>query len=108
MKTNGKSALVMALLTLSSACAIHPLPQDVTGNNTARIVRKIRCEARDSIQRKTILYLTSLDERTFPKAHALGIAYQASYFGPEEIKKRAVRTTDFAKIEPAIGDILLY
>jgi hypothetical protein len=32
-----------------SACAIHPLPQDVTGLSTQLIVRQIRCESRKAI-----------------------------------------------------------
>lgn len=39
----GSSAAV-----LLSGCAIHPVPEDVTGLNTAQIVRKIRCEARQA------------------------------------------------------------
>jgi hypothetical protein len=35
-------------------CAIHPLPDDVTGRNTYQIVQKIRCEARDALGRKLI------------------------------------------------------
>jgi hypothetical protein len=33
------------------ACSVHPLPKDVTGYETATIVRKIRCEARDAIRK---------------------------------------------------------
>jgi hypothetical protein len=31
------------------ACAIHPLPENVTGVKTAAIVHRIRCEARDAV-----------------------------------------------------------
>lgn len=31
------------------ACAIHPLPKDVTGYSTPTLVRKIRCEAREAV-----------------------------------------------------------
>jgi hypothetical protein len=31
------------------ACAIHPLPHDVTGYTTPTLVRKIRCEAREAV-----------------------------------------------------------
>lgn len=50
----------MAAIALSSglaACAIHPLPEDVTGYNTVQIVRKIRCEARDATIHAAIHYL---------------------------------------------------
>lgn len=41
----------VALLALScglGACAVHPLPENVTGYDTVQIVHKIRCEARDA------------------------------------------------------------
>src|ERR1700744_2133223 len=42
----------LVLLTLSgglTACAIHPVPQNVTGITTDQIVHKIRCEARQAV-----------------------------------------------------------
>jgi hypothetical protein len=44
-----KKLLPAALACTVGACAIHPLPQDVTGVKTSEIVRKIRCEARQAI-----------------------------------------------------------
>src|SRR5215467_3644137 len=44
----------VAAVSLLSSCAIHPLPEDVTGVDTAGIVKQIRCEARDAA-RKIIL-----------------------------------------------------
>lgn len=46
--------LLRVLATLSSAlllagCAIHPVPENVTGVETEDIVRQIRCEARDAL-----------------------------------------------------------
>jgi len=32
----------VVLLALLTGCAVHPLPEDVTGNTTYRIVEKIR------------------------------------------------------------------
>ena len=40
------SVAAIALSFLGAGCAIHPLPQDVTGVDTYHIVRQIRCEAR--------------------------------------------------------------
>lgn len=43
--------LMMCGLVLATAgCSIRPLPEDVTGDNTYEIVRKIRCETRDAIR----------------------------------------------------------
>jgi hypothetical protein len=61
--------LVNCVLAVSlGACAIHPLPEDFSGYNTETIVRKIRCEARDAVIRKAVVYLQSehinVDERS--------------------------------------------
>lgn len=42
-----------------SGCAIHPLPENVTGLDTVAIVRKIRCEVRDSIKEQVVKLLES-------------------------------------------------
>lgn len=54
-----------ALLTpVLAGCAIHPLPDDVTGYDTYEIVAKIRCEAKEAVQNKAIALLTgSTDPR---------------------------------------------
>jgi hypothetical protein len=36
-------------LLVVSGCAIHPVPEDVTGVNTFHIVKQIRCEARKAV-----------------------------------------------------------
>jgi hypothetical protein len=41
--------LPVALSGSFGACAIHPLPENVTGVKTAGIVHRIRCEARDAV-----------------------------------------------------------
>jgi hypothetical protein len=40
-----------------TGCAIHPLPDDVTGVSTFTIVKKIRCEARDALKENLIRWL---------------------------------------------------
>jgi hypothetical protein len=42
--------IVITLAVWCAGCAIKPLPQDVTGNDTYQIVQKIRCETRDSVR----------------------------------------------------------
>jgi len=39
----------IALSFSLTACAIHPLPENVTGVKTTQIVHRIRCEARDAV-----------------------------------------------------------
>lgn len=46
--------LAVAVAALSGGCAIHPLPDNVTGYDTYDIVAKIRCEAQEAVQDKAI------------------------------------------------------
>lgn len=48
---------VLISATYLAGCAIHPLPEDVTGVKTIDIVRSIRCEARDALRGKIIAFL---------------------------------------------------
>jgi len=46
-----RNVLSLLLLGLSvSACSIHPIPNDVTGDTTVDIAKKIRCEAKRAIE----------------------------------------------------------
>jgi hypothetical protein len=47
----------LAVAVCFGGCSIHPLPKDVTGYKTAKIVRKIRCEAREAVIGAAIDYL---------------------------------------------------
>src|SRR5262249_1953846 len=76
------------------ACAIHPLPEDVTGwdpsgrkNDTYLIVRKIRCEAREAIIRQAVVYLRSQ-----------GYAYN----------EKTVQKLDFRTLRPTDAKIFTY
>lgn len=44
----GRFACIFPVLCVLAGCAIHPLPDDVTGVTTAQIVQQIRCETRDA------------------------------------------------------------
>ncbi|SFI61449.1 hypothetical protein [Bradyrhizobium sp. Gha] len=50
----------IAAAALLIGCAIHPVPEDVTGLSTADIVKQIRCETRDAARDVIIKYLTDL------------------------------------------------
>lgn len=57
MRFNFLIPFMVAVLTSAlGACAIHPLPEDVSGVNSSMIVRKIRCEARDAVIKKALAY----------------------------------------------------
>jgi hypothetical protein len=73
----------LAALTLSSGCAIHPLPEDVTGVSTYHIVRRIRCEARETVQRAVKDWLAIMARHNDPVAQKL-LAQYASH--PESIR----------------------
>ncbi len=46
-KVSSVAAIVLSFF--AGGCAIHPLPEDVTGVSTYHIVRQIRCEARAAV-----------------------------------------------------------
>lgn len=58
MKPRG-FATVIALGIFVSGCAIHPVPDDVTGLSTYDIVRQIRCETRQAVMDSVLGFLTS-------------------------------------------------
>jgi hypothetical protein len=72
-----------------AACAIHPLPEDVTGVKTAMIVKKIRCEARGAIIDARVKYLQRtyrdvVDLPSMRKRNSQGVSppikYNLDYF----------------------------
>src|SRR5262249_41293174 len=48
--SNFLRATAVAISLGAAGCAIHPLPDDVTGISTHLIVKRIRCEARDAVK----------------------------------------------------------
>jgi hypothetical protein len=50
----------LAAASLIGGCAIHPVPEDVTGLDTAEIVKQIRCETRDAARKVIIKILTDM------------------------------------------------
>jgi len=51
--------VVLSFAALLAGCAIHPLPENVTGVDTADIVRQIRCESREAVINETRKWLAS-------------------------------------------------
>lgn len=49
------------LLLSSAGCAVHPLPQNYSGVDTADIVRHVRCEARSAVEDNIIQWLGNKD-----------------------------------------------
>jgi hypothetical protein len=53
-----KRLLLVCSVSIGTAgCAIHPLPEDVSGYNTYQIVSKIRCEAREAVRKIAVEYI---------------------------------------------------
>ena len=48
---------VAGSILVTGGCAVHPLPEDVTGISTTMIAERIRCEARDAVRLKAIQML---------------------------------------------------
>jgi hypothetical protein len=63
----------------TAACAVHPLPEDVTGVSTVAIVNKIRCEAAEAVQQSWRSFKDTLgdtDRKIFDRA---AIAYSFTF-----------------------------
>lgn len=57
MWASARLATAMSMSLLACACSIHPVPKDVTGVDTFRIVLQIRCEARTAVMNAALRYL---------------------------------------------------
>jgi hypothetical protein len=74
--------IVPVLAAWCAGCAIKPLPQDVTGNDTYQIVQKIRCETRDAVRSFILGVLDQSDPET-----AAGLRKGTLTFGTVNRKK---------------------
>jgi hypothetical protein len=77
-----------AAALLMSGCAIHPVPEDVTGLATSDIVKQIRCETRDAARGVIRKYLGYMATQHDPAGQALLEKFEADpdsmvYFNPE-------------------------
>jgi hypothetical protein len=69
----------LAIAFIAAGCAIHPLPEDVTGVPTYVIVRQIRCEARQAIIDNALGWLTNeqnqIEGKVDPASRAIGLEF---------------------------------
>jgi hypothetical protein len=72
--TNFFRAAAVGVAVSLAGCAIHPLPEDVTGVSTFKIAQKIRCEARGALRDNLIRWL--LNAKHDPAAMELGAQLQ--------------------------------
>jgi hypothetical protein len=88
-----------------SACAIHPIPENVTGVKTTQIVHRIRCEARDAVLEAA----ASTPERQ-QALKEIGIVYAFSLSGTEtdgftpSATFVAPLATGAWSVNPSVGD----
>lgn len=71
-------AVVAASLLLTN-CAIHPVPEDVTGVTTYEIARQIRCETREAAKDRVLTEIRTL---------AMGSPYQAGDLRAQQLLAR--------------------
>src|SRR5215831_18740222 len=79
-----------------AGCAIHPLPEDVSGVRTYLIVRQIRCETRQAIIDTALGWLTSeqnqIEGKVDPSSRKIGLEFQngrpIQEFSPKLFKGR--------------------
>jgi hypothetical protein len=70
------STVPLAAVVWLAGCAIHPLPDDVTGVTTYNIVRQIRCEARQAIFDFAVDYLTGPKITFDEDARTIGLQFK--------------------------------
>jgi hypothetical protein len=80
----GARALLLIVLSCGlGACAIHPLPENVTGIKTTRIVHRIRCEARDAVIQAEQWLLSRRQYDKLRILESIGIVYNFTFNGME-------------------------
>ena len=72
MKLN-RSLFTIPFVAILSSCAIHPLPEDVTGVTTYDIVRQIRCETREAAKQLVLEKIRDLAEHS-PDSRAVSVS----------------------------------
>jgi hypothetical protein len=66
--------LLATLALFEAGCAIHPLPENVTGINTNNIAFHIRCEARDAAKNAAIAFLLNPNKHFSDHTRAAALA----------------------------------
>lgn len=93
------SVAAIALFFFAGGCAIHPLPEDVTGVTTYQIVRQIRCESRDTLRRIVIKFLGRLND---PLAQELAARYQNDPASINGFHYNLFKTPALARVRSAV------
>jgi hypothetical protein len=95
----GRLFAACAALSLFSGCAIHPLPEDVTGVTTIQIVQQIRCEARDALRNDVIIFLRRLGD---PYTDALALQYETDPASIRTFSPNLFRGAKWARVREVV------
>lgn len=99
-----RRVLPLMLAGSLGGCAIHPLPENVTGVKTSAIVHRIRCEARDAVYSALSLLTERLEHVQSPRRREIilsrqnvlaqiGIVFSFSLQGQEQDNLTAASAT---------------
>jgi hypothetical protein len=88
----GRTAAPAAMLLLTG-CAIHPVPEDVTGVTTYEIARQIRCETREAAKDRVLTEIRTL---------AMGSPYEAGDLRAQQLLARYDGGEDISTFRPAL------
>jgi hypothetical protein len=114
-----RTLLPVVLACGLGACAIHPLPEDVTGIKTPQIVHRVRCEASEAVHlAKTKIieepsaspWRAQIRQKKLKALESIGIVYSFSLEG-QEMNSLGSATATFQKpgifsANPSISDTL--
>jgi hypothetical protein len=98
MLTRRGAASVVVGGLLTAGCAIHPVPENMTGVSTYEIVRHIRCETRKAAIESILDYLT--DERNLNSDKKLGVDAHSHQVGLDYQKRVDETPSSIATFKP--------
>jgi hypothetical protein len=96
---NFRVLAVLSISLLSAGCAIHPVPENVTGVDTEDIVRQIRCEARDALVDIIKLKLKELSEQGSATAQELLQEYERNPDAVEDFHWRLFPGQGYTQVQ---------
>lgn len=103
----GRFARIFPALCVLAGCAIHPLPDGVTGVTTAQIVQRIRCETRDAAIQALTSWLEDLgrdhpSQLGVPLARDLAAKYKANPNAISDFRPGLFKGPEFQQVRNVI------
>jgi hypothetical protein len=97
--------LAVALCFGSTGCAIHPLPEDVTGVKTYEIVRRVRCEAKKAVFDLAVRWLAHEWDMD-PVSRAIGLEFEDGTRPMETLSPKLLPSTRRSSGRPSSRAVL--